>query len=156
MSASGLTWSARLHGWVTDEEAEAEGELAEVERKSDGSNETAVMNGNGGAGKAGAGEEGGEKSGMQGGAPMGRKLTVAEQMEADGVIWAEWDGPEDPANPFNWGVGKKWMTTSIVCFVSDDRWTRTPAGEADFGRLICSSRPRWRTLGRACRWATPR
>lgn len=138
MSASGVTWSARLHAWVTDEEAEAE--LAEAERASNGSGETAVV---GGVGESGIGGEKGEKEGIQGGAAMGRKLTVAEQMEADGVIWAEWDGPDDPANPYNWSARKKWTTTWIVCFFTMAvafSGAALPSGNASMTRdLACSN-----------------
>ncbi|KAK4050475.1 hypothetical protein OIO90_005058 [Microbotryomycetes sp. JL221] len=35
------------------------------------------------------------------------------------VIWVEWDGPDDPANPFNWSSRKKWTIASIgICFCS--------------------------------------
>lgn len=28
-----------------------------------------------------------------------------------------WDGPDDPENPFNWGVRYKWLLTITVCFM---------------------------------------
>jgi len=110
MSASGLLWSHKQHAWVADEEAEAE--RAEEERANRSSEETVVRSA---AGDDLKGKN--EKQGLQGGAPIGRKLTVAE-MEANGVIWAAWDGPDDPVNPYNWTSRKKWRTTWIVCFVS--------------------------------------
>ncbi|GAA5972660.1 hypothetical protein JCM11641_002963 [Rhodosporidiobolus odoratus] len=30
-----------------------------------------------------------------------------------GVIWVEWDGPEDPANPLNWSKRRKWLMSAV-------------------------------------------
>jgi hypothetical protein len=33
------------------------------------------------------------------------------------IIIHSWDGPDDPENPFNWGVKYKWLLTITVCFM---------------------------------------
>lgn len=52
----------------------------------------------------------------------------------------DWDGPNDPENPFNWSVSYKWVLTITTCFISI--LTGLPAGaygsgnvqmEAEFG-----------------------
>jgi hypothetical protein len=30
----------------------------------------------------------------------------------------DWDGPEDPQNPFNWPIRKKWRVTLLACFMT--------------------------------------
>ncbi|KAK4055293.1 hypothetical protein OIV83_000576 [Microbotryomycetes sp. JL201] len=35
------------------------------------------------------------------------------------VIWVDWDGHDDPANPFNWSASKKWSIASVgIAFCS--------------------------------------
>jgi hypothetical protein len=35
--------------------------------------------------------------------------------EKDGREVIDWDGPDDPENPFNWSKGYKWTVTIAVC-----------------------------------------
>jgi hypothetical protein len=35
---------------------------------------------------------------------------------AYGVV--DWDGPDDPENPMNWSITRKWITISIVSFTT--------------------------------------
>jgi len=35
--------------------------------------------------------------------------------EKDGRELIDWDGPDDPENPFNWSKGYKWTVTIAVC-----------------------------------------
>ncbi|ORY75003.1 MFS general substrate transporter [Leucosporidium creatinivorum] len=37
-----------------------------------------------------------------------------EQGKGTEPIWIEWDGPNDPGNPFNWSSRRKWQTT-LIC-----------------------------------------
>jgi hypothetical protein len=37
--------------------------------------------------------------------------------EKDGKELVDWDGPDDPENPFNWSVGYKWTITLAVCLM---------------------------------------
>lgn len=30
-------------------------------------------------------------------------------------IMVEWDGPDDPENPFNWSSRRRWVSTVVVC-----------------------------------------
>lgn len=34
------------------------------------------------------------------------------------VQYVDWDGPNDPENPFKWSPGKKWLLTLTACFVN--------------------------------------
>ncbi|SGY31972.1 BQ5605_C002g01295 [Microbotryum silenes-dioicae] len=40
--------------------------------------------------------------------------TSAGLVAQDDVIWIGWD-ETDPGNPYNWGTGRKWLTTWICC-----------------------------------------
>jgi hypothetical protein len=33
-------------------------------------------------------------------------------------MYVDWDGPQDPQNPFNWFATKKWVITILVCFMT--------------------------------------
>ncbi|BGP52748.1 hypothetical protein JCM8202v2_000304 [Rhodotorula sphaerocarpa] len=37
----------------------------------------------------------------------------AEEEAPEDVIWVEWDGPDDPANPLNWSKRRKWLISSV-------------------------------------------
>ncbi|KXT03700.1 hypothetical protein AC578_5168 [Pseudocercospora eumusae] len=52
-----------------------------------------------------------------------RKLGVPDNHE---IFWVEWNGPDDPQNPFNWPKKRKWIATLTTCFVSI--LTGLPAG----------------------------
>ncbi|GAA5941346.1 hypothetical protein JCM3775_001548 [Rhodotorula graminis] len=44
---------------------------------------------------------------------------VADECAPPDVVWVEWDGPDDPANPFNWSKRRKWMISSVgIAFCS--------------------------------------
>ena len=47
---------------------------------------------------------------------VSRRQTAREALERGDAIWVEWDGPDDPANPFNWSKGRKWIITSLCCW----------------------------------------
>ncbi|TNY19571.1 major facilitator superfamily domain-containing protein [Rhodotorula diobovata] len=38
---------------------------------------------------------------------------VAEDEAPPDVIWVQWDGPGDPANPLNWSKRRKWLISSV-------------------------------------------
>ncbi|KAM5544558.1 hypothetical protein V8D89_001456 [Ganoderma adspersum] len=44
---------------------------------------------------------------------MSEKLARSEAAE-DGVLIVNWEGPDDPENPKNWGFSRKWAATVIV------------------------------------------
>ncbi|OGE47771.1 hypothetical protein PENARI_c037G05486 [Penicillium arizonense] len=50
----------------------------------------------------------------------------AEMPAYKDIIIHTWDGPDDPENPFNWGMKYKWLLTITVCFISI--LTGLPAG----------------------------
>ncbi len=33
----------------------------------------------------------------------------------DNIILVVWDGDNDPENPMNWSIGRKWLTTALLC-----------------------------------------
>ncbi|GAA5943732.1 hypothetical protein JCM1841_002539 [Sporobolomyces salmonicolor] len=37
----------------------------------------------------------------------------AEEEAPPDVIWVDWDGPDDPANPLNWSKRRKWLISSV-------------------------------------------
>jgi hypothetical protein len=37
--------------------------------------------------------------------------------EKEGKELVDWDGPDDPENPFNWSFGYKWTVTIAVCLM---------------------------------------
>ncbi|KAF9472906.1 hypothetical protein BDN70DRAFT_886439 [Pholiota conissans] len=37
-----------------------------------------------------------------------------EDSKDSGIVWVDWDGPSDPANPKNWPDRKKWAATLVV------------------------------------------
>ncbi|GAA5900772.1 hypothetical protein JCM5296_004891 [Sporobolomyces johnsonii] len=37
----------------------------------------------------------------------------AEEEAPPDVIWVDWDGPDDPANPLNWSNRRKWLISSV-------------------------------------------
>ena len=47
---------------------------------------------------------------------VSRRQTAREALERGDAIWVEWDGPDDPTNPFNWSRGRKWIVTSLCCW----------------------------------------
>jgi hypothetical protein len=44
----------------------------------------------------------------------------AEMPAYKDIIIHTWDGPDDPENPFNWGMKYKWLLTITVCFMYDN------------------------------------
>jgi MFS transporter, DHA1 family, multidrug resistance protein len=42
----------------------------------------------------------------------------AEQGKSDDPNLVEWSGPEDPGNPMNWPVWKKWIITVVLGFMA--------------------------------------
>ena len=32
------------------------------------------------------------------------------------IVWVEWNGPNDPENPFNWSKRRKWIITIVTSF----------------------------------------
>ncbi|KAF2162836.1 hypothetical protein M409DRAFT_68829 [Zasmidium cellare ATCC 36951] len=46
--------------------------------------------------------------------------------EDDNIDFVDWDGPDDPENPFNWSTTYKWVATLTTCFISI--LTGLPAG----------------------------
>ncbi|GAA5861875.1 hypothetical protein JCM5353_007126, partial [Sporobolomyces roseus] len=53
-------------------------------------------------------------------APSEKRLSVGGDAEKGmngkaSPIWVEWDGPNDPGNPFNWSSRKKWTTCLLCC-----------------------------------------
>uniref|UniRef100_A0A0K3CDZ5 BY PROTMAP: gi/472587111/gb/EMS24610.1/ MFS polyamine transporter [Rhodosporidium toruloides NP11] gi/647394703/emb/CDR35936.1/ RHTO0S01e10528g1_1 [Rhodosporidium toruloides] n=1 Tax=Rhodotorula toruloides TaxID=5286 RepID=A0A0K3CDZ5_RHOTO len=40
---------------------------------------------------------------------------AAEKAPPD-VVWVDWDGPDDPANPLNWSRRRKWVISSVGSF----------------------------------------
>ncbi|KAF9531460.1 MFS polyamine transporter [Crepidotus variabilis] len=34
--------------------------------------------------------------------------------DEDGILWVDWDGPDDPENPKSWSFKKKWAATLVV------------------------------------------
>ncbi|KAL0263160.1 hypothetical protein SLS55_002137 [Diplodia seriata] len=49
----------------------------------------------------------------------------SRQKESDAEL-VDWDGPDDPENPFNWSKKRKWLLTITTCFISI--LTGLPAG----------------------------
>ncbi|KAI5477994.1 Major Facilitator Superfamily protein [Pseudohyphozyma bogoriensis] len=92
LSESGLTWSSSRKEWVTDEEAIQE---REDEAASEQSANTVVD-----AAGAGSGP--------------GAEKDEVEKKAGDDVTWQDWDGPDDPGNPYNWSKKKKWTTASLT------------------------------------------
>jgi len=48
----------------------------------------------------------------------------------------DWEGPDDPDNPFNWSVKRKWLITITTCFISI--LTGLPAGAYGAGNAQMS------------------
>lgn len=45
----------------------------------------------------------------------GLSPAVRHDIAKGNVIVVDWDGPDDPQNPMNWSLGKKWINTSLLC-----------------------------------------
>ncbi|SJX64157.1 related to TPO1-Vacuolar polyamine-H+ antiporter [Sporisorium reilianum f. sp. reilianum] len=43
------------------------------------------------------------------------EVEVPEGAKDDNIILVVWDGDQDPENPMNWSVGRKWLTTALLC-----------------------------------------
>lgn len=44
------------------------------------------------------------------------KADASQKPTANSVL--DWNGPQDPQNPFNWPVSRKWMVTVLACFMT--------------------------------------
>ncbi|TKY89560.1 hypothetical protein EX895_001345 [Sporisorium graminicola] len=44
-----------------------------------------------------------------------REVEVPEGAKDDNIILVVWDGVNDPENPMNWSIGRKWLTTALLC-----------------------------------------
>ena len=43
----------------------------------------------------------------------------ANHSQANRIVTAvDWNGPDDPENPFNWSIAKKWGVTILACFMT--------------------------------------
>ncbi|KAN0061379.1 hypothetical protein ACQY0O_006226 [Thecaphora frezii] len=58
-----------------------------------------------------------EKTSQDGGAatPSRKDVSLPEGVTDDNIILVVWDGPDDPENPMNWSLTRKWITTSLLC-----------------------------------------
>ncbi|EST04504.1 Major facilitator superfamily [Kalmanozyma brasiliensis GHG001] len=44
-----------------------------------------------------------------------KEAAVPEGAKDDNIILVVWDGDQDPENPMNWSIGRKWLTTALLC-----------------------------------------
>ncbi|CDR88715.1 related to TPO1-Vacuolar polyamine-H+ antiporter [Sporisorium scitamineum] len=44
-----------------------------------------------------------------------REGQVPEGAKDENIILVVWDGDNDPENPMNWSIGRKWLTTALLC-----------------------------------------
>lgn len=44
-----------------------------------------------------------------------KQVDLPEGVKNDNIILVVWDGDNDPENPMNWSVGRKWLTTALLC-----------------------------------------
>lgn len=40
---------------------------------------------------------------------------IQRDVDAGRIILVDWDGPDDPENPRNWSLSKKWTNTGLLC-----------------------------------------
>ncbi|TCD61154.1 hypothetical protein EIP91_008834 [Steccherinum ochraceum] len=50
--------------------------------------------------------------------PNDSRYAASLQMNTEGSIFIDWDGPTDPANPKNWSVWRKWAITMVPALYS--------------------------------------
>ena len=65
------------------------------------------------------------------GQDVGSASNDKEERTPDGKIIHDWNGPNDPDNPFSWSTTYKWLVTFTVCFISI--LTGLPAGSYGSG-----------------------
>ncbi len=44
-----------------------------------------------------------------------KEVEAPQGAKDDNIILVVWDGDNDPENPLNWSVGRKWLTTALLC-----------------------------------------
>ncbi|EPQ31657.1 uncharacterized protein PFL1_00990 [Pseudozyma flocculosa PF-1] len=44
-----------------------------------------------------------------------KDVSLPDGVSDDNIILVVWDGPDDPENPMNWSLTRKWITTSLLC-----------------------------------------
>ncbi|KAJ9474114.1 putative drug/proton antiporter YHK8 (putative) [Pseudozyma hubeiensis] len=44
-----------------------------------------------------------------------KDVELPEGVKDDNIILVVWDGDNDPENPMNWSIGRKWLTTALLC-----------------------------------------
>ncbi|KAJ1023114.1 hypothetical protein NDA16_003267 [Ustilago loliicola] len=44
-----------------------------------------------------------------------KEVAVPEGAKDENIILVVWDGQNDPENPMNWSIGRKWLTTALLC-----------------------------------------
>jgi hypothetical protein len=65
-----------------------------------------------------------EKASVQGGEAFsnsddsGASSVVEEKPTPDESILVDWDGPNDPQNPQNWSLSRKWWLVGLVAAVT--------------------------------------
>lgn len=47
--------------------------------------------------------------------PHAIEADTRQEIAAGKIILVEWDGPDDPENPMNWPIIKKWTITGLLC-----------------------------------------
>ncbi|KAK5192781.1 hypothetical protein LTR99_010342 [Exophiala xenobiotica] len=77
-------------------------------------------------------------AGPEHGQDVGSASDNKEEKTSDGKIIHDWNGPNDPDNPFNWSTTYKWLVTFTVCFISI--LTGLPAGSYGAGNEYYTQR----------------
>ncbi|SPO29533.1 related to TPO1 - Vacuolar polyamine-H+ antiporter [Ustilago trichophora] len=44
-----------------------------------------------------------------------KEVEVPADAKDENIILVVWDGENDPENPMNWSLGRKWLTTALLC-----------------------------------------
>ena len=44
-----------------------------------------------------------------------KQVEMPEGAQDENIILVVWDGPNDPENPMNWSISRKWLTTALLC-----------------------------------------
>lgn len=111
-AATGLIWDNNTHEWRNEEEVTDLDPSTSSDDQLSQQTKVSTSNKNNSIEPKSSSDL--EKQTQSAGAPMTNKVS-SHHPKLGEVIWTEWDGDDDPENPFNWPSSRKWMTTIITC-----------------------------------------